>query len=157
MTTLVFTEKLGVLPDRIFEAMFNDRLVAKGTMLQVITEVFKFYISLMDGSVDELVALLAKAKVSDRLLLYFPPGQQTEEAFKAHFEKEGMQPLVRSALPRVPPLAICAHLCGLFCAKMLVRCMIALGLRALAPRRTGDVRRCVATKGFDESPRTAVS
>jgi hypothetical protein len=83
-----------VLPDRIFEAMFNDRLVAKGTMLQVITDIFKYYIKFMNGSVDELVSLLGKAKVSDRLLEYFPPGQQTEEAFKAHFEKHGMNKLV---------------------------------------------------------------
>lgn len=74
--------------------MFNDRLVAKGTMLQVITDIFKYYIKFMNGSVDELVLLLGKAKVSDRLLEYFPPGQQTEEAFKAHFEKQGMNKLV---------------------------------------------------------------
>jgi hypothetical protein len=95
VTTLVFTEKLGVLPDRIFESMFNDRLVAKGTILAVITDIFECYMKLNKGGVDDLVALLVKAKVSDRLLEYFPPGQQTEEAFKEHFEKHGMEKLVR--------------------------------------------------------------
>ena len=104
MTTLTFTEKLGVLPDRVFEAMFNDRLVAKGTMLQMITEIFKVYIKM--SSVDDLVALLSKAKVADRLLLYFPPGQQTEEAFKTHFENEGMHALVR---PQAPACFVPVH------------------------------------------------
>lgn len=95
VTTLVFTEKLGVLPDRIFEAMFNDRLVAKGTILAVTTDIFECYMKLTKGGVDDLVSLLSKAKVADRLLEYFPPGQQTEEAFKEHFEKHGMEKLAR--------------------------------------------------------------
>jgi hypothetical protein len=106
VTALVFTEKLGVLPDRIFEAMFNDRLVAKGTILQVVTDIFQYCIQIMNGSVDELVSLLSKAKVADRLLEYFPPGQQTEEAFRAHFEKEGLPKLVRQlASATAAPLA----------------------------------------------------
>lgn len=98
MTTLVLTEKLGVLPDRVFESMFNDRLVAKGTVLQVVTDVFRQYLSVTGGGADELVQLLHKAKIAHRLLDFFPPGQQTEDAFKAHFEKEGLQFLVRCRL-----------------------------------------------------------
>eukprot|EP01025_Chloroclados_australasicus_P008738 TRINITY_DN13199_c0_g2_i2.p1 TRINITY_DN13199_c0_g2~~TRINITY_DN13199_c0_g2_i2.p1 ORF type:complete len:506 (-),score=54.46 TRINITY_DN13199_c0_g2_i2:193-1710(-) len=102
-TALVFTEKLGVLPDKIFEALFNDRLIAKGTVLSVLTDIFRYYMAFMDeknkekkgasGS-DELVSLLVRAKVANRLLDYFPPGQQTEEAFVRHFEAEGMSSLV---------------------------------------------------------------
>ena len=99
MTTLVFTEKLGVLPDRVFEAMFNDRLVAKGTILQIITDIFACYMQQTKGGADDLVALLSKAKVADRLLEYFPPGQQTEAAFTSHFEKAGMPKLVRPSAP----------------------------------------------------------
>jgi hypothetical protein len=102
VATLVLTEKLGVLPDRIFESMFNDRLVAKGTILAVITDIFECYMRLTKGGVDDLVALLVKAKVADRLLEYFPPGQQTEEAFKEHFEKHGMEKLVRFSILVVP-------------------------------------------------------
>jgi hypothetical protein len=94
VTALVFSEKLGVLPERIFESMFNDRLVAKGTILLMVTEIFKQYMAVMSGGADDLVALLAKAKVSNRLLEYFPPGQQTEEAFRKHFEAEGLHKLV---------------------------------------------------------------
>ena len=92
VTALTFSEKLGVLPDRIFEAMFNDRLVAKGTILAVVTDIFETYIA--RTNFDELCVLLTRAKVADRLLEYFPPGQQKEEAFKAHFEKEGLHQLV---------------------------------------------------------------
>lgn len=99
VTALVFTEKLGVLPERVFESMFNDRLVAKGTIIAMVTEIFKQYMAITDGNVEDLVTLLAKAKVSNRLLDYFPPGQQTEAAFKSHFEKEGLDKLVR----RLPP------------------------------------------------------
>lgn len=106
VTTLVLTEKLGVLPDRVFESMFNDRLVAKGTVLQVVTDVFRQYLTVTGGGADELVQLLHKAKIAHRLLDFFPPGQQTEDAFKAHFEKEGLQFLVRRRLcfkcPRQP-------------------------------------------------------
>ena len=98
VTALVFTEKLGVLPERVFESMFNDRLVAKGTIIAMVTEIFKQYMAITDGNVEDLVTLLAKAKVSNRLLDYFPPGQQTEAAFKSHFEKEGLDKLVRSFL-----------------------------------------------------------
>lgn len=106
VTTLVFTEKLGVLPDRVFEAMFNDRLVAKGTILEIITEIFSCYMRQTKGGADDLVALLSKAKVADRLLEYFPPGQQTEAAFTSHFEKAGMPKLVRAASPAPCP---CVH------------------------------------------------
>lgn len=93
VTALVFTEKIGVLPERIFESMFNDRLVAKGTILLMVTDIFRQFIAIT-GSVDDLVVLLTKAKIANRLLDYFPPGQQTETAFQEHFQKEGLDKLV---------------------------------------------------------------
>lgn len=94
VTALVFTEKIGVLPERIFESMFNDRLVAKGTILLMVTDIFRQFIAIT-GSVDDLVVLLTKAKIANRLLDYFPPGQQTEAAFQEHFQKEGLDKLER--------------------------------------------------------------
>eukprot|EP00892_Ulva_mutabilis_P007334 jgi/Ulvmu1/4973/UM207_0017.1 len=94
VTALVFTEKIGVLPERIFESMFNDRLVAKGTILLMVTDIFRQFIAIT-GSVDDLVVLLTKAKIANRLLEYFPPGQQTEAAFQEHFQKEGLDKLVQ--------------------------------------------------------------
>ena len=141
VTALVFSEKLGVLPDRIFESMFNDRLVAKGTILAVITDIFKYYIELSNGSVEELCVLLAKAKVADRLLDYFPPGQQTEDAFKAHFEKEGMAKLVRYPACPVP-----RPLTQDFAAPVLTICLLLKSLSSVsaghaAPRASvGAVR-----------------
>jgi hypothetical protein len=98
VTALVFTEKLGVLPERIFESMFNDRLVAKGTVLAMVTEIFKQFMAITNDNAEDVVALLTKAKVANRLLEYFPPGQQTEAAFKSHFEKEGLTKLVWRSL-----------------------------------------------------------
>lgn len=75
--------------------MFNDRLVAKGTILLMVTDIFRQFIA-VTGSVDDLVVLLTKAKIANRLLDYFPPGQQTETAFQEHFQKEGLDKLVSS-------------------------------------------------------------
>lgn len=104
VTALVFTEKIGVLPERIFESMFNDRLVAKGTILLMVTDIFRQFIAIT-ASVDDLVVLLTKAKIANRLLDYFPPGQQTEAAFQEHFQKEGLDKLV----------CCCAIVCAVFC------------------------------------------
>jgi hypothetical protein len=37
----VFSQKVGVLPEKMFTALLNDRLVAKGTVLEFITNLFK--------------------------------------------------------------------------------------------------------------------
>lgn len=119
--TLVFTEKLGVLPEHVFEVMFNDRLVAKGTVLWTITDIFKTYIERRDA--DELISLLTRAKVVGRLLEYFPPGQQTPEAFEAHFRKHGLEKIVRfrsrgmlRSLSRGPAVsALLSHIPWLAC------------------------------------------
>lgn len=89
----MFTEKIGMLPERIFEALLNDRLVAKGTVLTVVTHIFREY--LKHSTIDELVALLTRGKIVHRLLDYFPPGKQTEECFEEHFGAAGMQNVVR--------------------------------------------------------------
>jgi hypothetical protein len=125
VTALVFTEKLGVLPERIFESMFNDRLVAKGTILAMVTEIFKQYMAITDGNVEDLVTLLTKGKVANRLLDYFPPGQQTEAAFKSHFEKEGLDKLVRSKRHCI--CSLCASLhhsydCGTSALNLVSEC-----------------------------------
>ncbi len=40
-TAIVFSTKVGVVPENIFQPLLNDRLVAKGTILDFITDFFK--------------------------------------------------------------------------------------------------------------------
>ena len=35
---MVFSNKLGVLPEEIFESLENDRMIAKGTVAEFLTE-----------------------------------------------------------------------------------------------------------------------
>lgn len=109
-TALMFTEKIGMLPERIFEALLNDRLVAKGTVLTVVTHIFREY--LKHSTIDELVALLTRGKIVHRLLDYFPPGKQTEECFEEHFGAAGMQNVVRPLRLRAATNTSCARWLG---------------------------------------------
>ncbi len=52
--------KLGVQPDRVLLPMLNDRMVAKGLILQYATAFFSDYLS--SESIDDLVSLLRKAR-----------------------------------------------------------------------------------------------
>ncbi len=76
--------KLGVQPDRILLPMLNDRMVAKGLILQYATAFFSDYLS--TESVDDLVALLRKARLDDHLLDLFPPQKRTLKDFDEHFK-----------------------------------------------------------------------
>eukprot|EP00249_Psilotum_nudum_P010477 c22563_g1_i1 orf=247-1482(+) len=92
-TALTFSQKLsGLPPETIFSALLKDSLVAKGTVLGFITDVFKEY--LVENSFDDLIALLKRAKIEDNLLEFFPMQKRTSEAFAEHFSKEGLGMLV---------------------------------------------------------------
>jgi hypothetical protein len=83
-TARCFAIKLGVQPDRVLLALLNDRMVAKGIILQFATEFFKDFLS--TESIDDLVSLLVKAKLESRLMDFFPPHKRTLEEFEAHFK-----------------------------------------------------------------------
>ena len=83
-TALTFSQKLsGLPPETIFSALLKDSLVAKGTVLGFITDCFKEY--LVENSFDDLVGLLKRAKIEDRLLEFFPMQKRSIEGFADHF------------------------------------------------------------------------
>ena len=83
-TARVFSMKIGVLPDRVLMSLINDRMIAKGTILDFITAFFKDYLA--TDSMDDLVQLLRKARLDDRLLDFFPPQKRNLNDFDAHFK-----------------------------------------------------------------------
>ncbi|CAK9209457.1 unnamed protein product [Sphagnum troendelagicum] len=92
-TALTFSQKLSGLPaETIFSALLSDSLVAKGLVLGFVTDFFKEY--LVDYSLDDLVGLLKRAKMEDRLLDFFPMQKRTLDCFAEHFSKEGLGVLV---------------------------------------------------------------
>ena len=76
--------KLGVQPDRVLQSMLNDRMVAKGLILQYATTFFQDYLS--SESIDDLVALLRKARLDTHLLDLFPPQKRTLKDLHDHFK-----------------------------------------------------------------------
>ena len=76
--------KLGVQPDRVLQSMLNDRMVAKGLILQYATAFFQDYLS--TESIDDLVALLRKARLDTHLLDLFPPQRRTLKDLDEHFK-----------------------------------------------------------------------
>ena len=76
--------KIGVLPDRVLMSLMNDRMIAKGTILDFITAFFQDYLS--TDSMEDLVQLLRKARLDDRLLDFFPPQRRNLTDFDAHFK-----------------------------------------------------------------------
>ena len=96
-----FAMKLGVQPDRVLQSMLNDRMVAKGLILQYATTFFQDYLS--SESIDDLVALLRKARLDTHLLDLFPPQKRTLKDLDEHF-KVGCSP---SNLPAKAPSEIC--------------------------------------------------
>lgn len=50
--------KVGVLPDRVLMSLMNDRMVAKGTILEFVTDFFQDYLA--TDNMDDLVILLRK-------------------------------------------------------------------------------------------------
>jgi hypothetical protein len=92
-TALTFSQKLsGLPPETIFSALMSDSLIAKGIVLHFVTDTFKVY--LVENSLDDLVSLLKRAKMDDRLLDLFPMQKRSIEAFAEHFNKEGLGVLV---------------------------------------------------------------
>ncbi|GAX74543.1 hypothetical protein CEUSTIGMA_g1992.t1 [Chlamydomonas eustigma] len=89
---LVFSLKINVQPESIFTSCFNDRLVSKGTMLEVLTVFFQEFLS--KDSMDDLVAILTKAKVVTRLMEFFPPQRRSPEEFDRHFTKHELPQVV---------------------------------------------------------------
>ena len=93
--------KLGVQPDRVLQSMLNDRMVAKGLILQYATAFFQDYLS--SESIDDLVALLRKARLDTHLLDLFPPQKRTLKDLDEHFKVRGSSPLL--VLPSLTPKA----------------------------------------------------
>ncbi|KAK9823766.1 hypothetical protein WJX72_005350 [[Myrmecia] bisecta] len=91
-TARIFAVKLGCLPDRVLPSLMNDRMVAKGTILQFVTEFFKDFLA--TDTIDDLVLLLRKAKLDNRLLDFFPPQKRTLQELDAHFKSVGLDKLV---------------------------------------------------------------
>ena len=65
----------------------------QGTILAFVTEFFADFLA--TDSVDDLVALLKKARLDERLLEFFPPQQRTLEQFNAHFKVRSSRTKVR--------------------------------------------------------------
>ena len=76
--------KLGVQPDRVLQSMLNDRMVAKGLILQYATTFFQDYLS--SENIDDLVALMRKARLDTHLLDLFPPQKRTLQDLDEHFK-----------------------------------------------------------------------
>ncbi|KAK9817341.1 hypothetical protein WJX74_003121 [Apatococcus lobatus] len=91
-TSRIFANKLGVLPDRVLPALLHDRTIAKGTPLDFITEFFQDYLS--TEPIDDLVVLLRKARLDERLLDFFPPQKRSLPELDAHFQAAGLKPVV---------------------------------------------------------------
>ena len=88
--------KLGVQPDRVLLALINDRMVAKGTILQWATVFFQDFLA--TESMDELVTTLRKARMDTRLLDLFPPQKRTLADFDAHFKVGAVRDCARERL-----------------------------------------------------------
>ena len=94
----VFSQRLGVPPENVFTVLLNDVMVAKGTTLGFVTALFRGW--LRDAPLDELVGVLRRARVEDRLLEFFPQQRRSADAFAAHFEAEGLGELVAHSRKR---------------------------------------------------------
>ena len=101
---LVFHLKISVIPENIFSSCFHDRLVSKGTMLEVMTSFFAEFLA--KDTIEDLVTILTKAKVVDRLFDFFPPEQRTAEHFNTHFSDSGLHALAEWNQKRIIELKI---------------------------------------------------
>jgi hypothetical protein len=141
----VFAQRIGCLPENVLTTLLNDRLVAKGTVLDFLTAFFRSFLDAAaaeraaaagggdkeggkgeggkaaaaaaaggggggdakDGKAaptaaptDELVQLLVRGRVADRLLEFCPPGKRTLDALLAHLRAAGLGPLADWAARR---------------------------------------------------------
>ncbi|KAG2495158.1 hypothetical protein HYH03_006766 [Edaphochlamys debaryana] len=76
---LTFSWKIGVVPGNIFAALANDRLVAKGTVMEVMIVFFQEF--LVKDSLEDLVSILSKAGIANRLMDFAPPTKRTSVDF----------------------------------------------------------------------------
>ena len=67
---LIFAQRLGVPPENVFGVLLNDVLVQKGTSLAFLTAFCRGW--LKDSTLEELVGVLRRGKLEDRLLECFP-------------------------------------------------------------------------------------
>ncbi|CAH2065568.1 unnamed protein product, partial [Thlaspi arvense] len=92
-TSLAFSQKLSGLPaETVFQPLLKDNLVAKGIVLTFVTDFFNEY--LVENSLDDLIAILRRGKMEDKLLDFLPPTKRTTESFAEHFNNAGLTALV---------------------------------------------------------------
>jgi uncharacterized protein (DUF4415 family) len=92
-TALAFSQKLSGLPaETVFQPLLKDTLVAKGIVLNFVTDFFNEY--LVENSLDDLISILRRGKMDDKLLEFLPPTKRTTESFAEHFTKAGLTALV---------------------------------------------------------------
>uniref|UniRef100_A0A7S0V4U6 W2 domain-containing protein n=1 Tax=Polytomella parva TaxID=51329 RepID=A0A7S0V4U6_9CHLO len=89
---LTFSMKIIALPENIFSALLNDRLVQKGSVLEVLCVFFREF--LRHDSLEDLVSILTKARVVNRLPDFAPPSIRNQEEFYTHLEENGLKALV---------------------------------------------------------------
>lgn len=89
---LIFAQRLGVPPENVFVVLLNDVLVQKGTSLAFLTAFCRGW--LKDSSLEELVGVLRRGKLEDRLLECFPQQRRSADVLAAHFEAAGLGELV---------------------------------------------------------------
>ncbi len=68
-------------------AIFCPCLLMQGTILAFVTEFFADFLA--TDNIDDLVALLKKARLDDRLMEFFPPQQRSLDQFNTHFKVRG--------------------------------------------------------------------
>jgi hypothetical protein len=74
----------AVTAKNVFPRLCCAQQPLQGTILAFVTEFFADFLA--TDSVDDLVALLKKARLDERLLEFFPPQQRTLEQFNDHFK-----------------------------------------------------------------------
>jgi len=85
--------KVGILPENVLSALLNDRLIQRGIILEFMKVFFQDFLS--ECSLDDLVAILTKAKVAASLFDYFPPQRRNWAAMSEEFDPIGLGPLVK--------------------------------------------------------------
>eukprot|EP00270_Netrium_digitus_P001656 TRINITY_DN1180_c0_g2_i1.p1 TRINITY_DN1180_c0_g2~~TRINITY_DN1180_c0_g2_i1.p1 ORF type:complete len:413 (-),score=59.86 TRINITY_DN1180_c0_g2_i1:405-1643(-) len=93
LAALCYSQRFtGLAPDVVFITLLNDTLVTKGTSLGVISDFFKVFLA--ETSLDELINLLKRGKIDERLLDFFPLQKRTPESFADYFNSQGLKVLV---------------------------------------------------------------
>lgn len=76
--------KLGIPPADVFQTLLDDRMIAKGIILQFMTAFLQDYLA--TETLDDLVLTLRKAKIDHRLAEFFPPQKRSLADFDEHFK-----------------------------------------------------------------------